>query len=290
MGAPVLMVTATPGAHRILHVNPAFAERSGYAPEELHSREVGRLMQGPPVDGTWTMRASDGSELELVAAPLHDPPGRPSVLLLTTAGGLRGTGDALSAATALAGSGTGSWLKLPRDSRMDSVTGLPGRAAFAEVLARDWALARREARELSVVVFRIDDYDSYVSVFGRHAADACLKKVAHGISNSLRRATDYCARVGHDEFAVLIVGVDRRKAGEFAARIAQRVRDLAIHHPRSAVARYVTVSCGVASEVPPRDSADCPLLECAEAAVPGPDAVSAEAAAVQPPPGAALSG
>jgi diguanylate cyclase (GGDEF)-like protein len=110
---------------------------------------------------------------------------------------------------------------------------------------------------------------SYHQLFGRHSTEACLRKIAHAIANSLQRAADYCARVGHDRFAVLIGGAEEDRVAAFADRIAQRVRDLAIHHPRSQLARYVTVSWSLSSEIPPQGSDEPNLLEEAEARVAG---------------------
>jgi diguanylate cyclase (GGDEF)-like protein len=155
-----------------------------------------------------------------------------------------------------------------RDDRYDQATGLPGRAAFIDVLARDFALARREQRRLTVAVFRVDAFEAYEALFGRHAADACLRKVSRAIASLLRRAGDYPSRAGHDRFAVLMTGGDEASNREHAGRIAQRVRDLAIHHPRSLPARYVTVSWEVVSLVPPRSAEEPDLLELAEAGLP----------------------
>jgi diguanylate cyclase (GGDEF)-like protein len=126
-----------------------------------------------------------------------------------------------------------------------------------------------EQQRLSVIVFRIDALESYHQLFGRHATEALLRKVAHSIGNSLQRAADYCARVGHDRFAVLIGGAEEERVVAFAERIAQRVRDLALHHPRSQLARYVTVSWSVASEIPSATAEEPGLLEDAEARVSG---------------------
>jgi diguanylate cyclase (GGDEF)-like protein len=100
------------------------------------------------------------------------------------------------------------------------------------------------------MVFRFDSFEAYSDVYGRHAADECLRKVAHAITGSLRRAGDLTARYADDRFVVLMGEADAVQAAQLAERIAARVRGLAIHHPRSAGDRFVTVSYGVASVVP----------------------------------------
>ena len=65
----------------------------------------------------------------------------------------------------------------------------------------------------------------------------------------LRRMREYGPRI-----AALTTGLDLGQASKLAEAVLARVRDLAIHHPRSSVSRYVTASAGVVSLVPPHDA------------------------------------
>lgn len=130
-------------------------------------------------------------------------------------------------------------------SRDDSVTGLLNAAAFREVLKHDWAVAARENSSLALVAFQLDEFDAYLEVFGRHAADSCQRRVAQAIRRCLRRASDVAARIqedDHDRLVVLSHVSDEDGVREFAERISAAVRGLGLHHPRSRVAKYVTVS------------------------------------------------
>ncbi len=127
-------------------------------------------------------------------------------------------------------------------SRDDPVTGLTNESAFREVLEHDWAVAARENSALSLVVFTLDEFDAYVEVFGRHAADSCLRRVGRAIRRCLRRASDVVGRVNDAELAVLSHASDEDGVLEFASRISSAVRELGLHHPRSTVSRFVTVS------------------------------------------------
>jgi diguanylate cyclase (GGDEF)-like protein len=272
--APALIVDAENRDRLILYANNAVASLAGMAPTELIGRSFQAVAAGAPADdgeGPWRLRCRSGDVLELQAAPLYQRPGRPGCWLLTStpaAVAVQPATDAQPAAAAEAAPASragDAWPRTVRDDRYDPATGLPGRAAFIDVLARDFALARREQRRLTVAVFRVDAFEAYEALFGRHAADACLRKVSRAIASLLRRAGDYPARAGHDRFAVLMTGGDDASNREHAGRIAQRVRDLAIHHPRSLPARYVTVSWEVVSLVPPRSAEEPDLLELAEA-------------------------
>lgn len=140
-------------------------------------------------------------------------------------------------------------------SRDDSVTGLMNERAFREVLDHDWAVAAREKSTLALVVFTLDDFDAYIDVFGRHAADSCLRRVGQAIRRCLRRASDVVARVDGARMVVLSHASDKEGVSEFAARISTAVRELGLHHPRSTVAKFVTVSYQVAMGRPSERSA-----------------------------------
>ncbi|MEO8443394.1 MAG: GGDEF domain-containing protein [Gammaproteobacteria bacterium] len=282
VSAPALIIDAQHRDQPVAYANAAAGRALGLHPNELIGRTAGSLAEGsfdPGSPEPWRPRAARGGHIEMRSAPLYEQPGKASYWLLTAAPGAAPSlvaADPLPAgSTVPAVPATGAftttdvWTRGWRDERTDAVTGIPGRNSLHEVLMRDWCAARREQQRLSVIVFRVEALESYHRLFGRHATEACLRKVAHAIANSLQRASDYCARVGHDRFAVLVGGAEEAQVAAFAERIAQRVRDLAIHHPRSQLARYVTASWSLASEVPPASAEEPALLEDAEARIAG---------------------
>src|SRR5690606_24351594 len=130
-------------------------------------------------------------------------------------------------------------------SRDDPVTGLLNEAAFREVLEHDWAVAAREKSSLALIAFTLDHFDAYLEVFGRHATDSCLRRVAQTIRRCMRRASDVAARIATEDGDVLVVlshSSDEGGVVEFAERLGGAVRELGLHHPRSKAARFVTVS------------------------------------------------
>ena len=127
-------------------------------------------------------------------------------------------------------------------SRDDAATGLLNARAFREVLEHDWAVAARERATLALVMFTLDEFDAYVEVFGRHASDSCLRRVGQTIRRSLRRASDVVARIDDSRLVVLSHASEQAAVAEFAERIAMAVRELGMHHPRSSLGRFVTVS------------------------------------------------
>lgn len=130
-------------------------------------------------------------------------------------------------------------------TRDDPVTGLLNAASFEEVLAHDWAVASREKSRLALVAFKLQDFDEYRAVFGKHATESCQRRVAQAIRRCLRRASDVAARHG-DQLVVLSHASDEQGINEFAERIARAVRELGLHHPRSSSAKFVTVQYAIA--------------------------------------------
>jgi diguanylate cyclase (GGDEF)-like protein len=130
-------------------------------------------------------------------------------------------------------------------SRDDPVTGLLNGRAFADVFEHDWAVAEREKGKLSLVTFTLEDFDAYIEVFGRHAADSCLRRAGQAIRRCLRRASDVVARPDGQRFVVLSHATDEDGVRDFAGRISTAVHELGLHHPRSTSSKFVTVTYDV---------------------------------------------
>jgi diguanylate cyclase (GGDEF)-like protein/PAS domain S-box-containing protein len=141
---------------------------------------------------------------------------------------------------------------LPSWLREDRLTGLYSRAYLEELLQRDWQLAQRESHEIGLTLYDIDDLGAYNEKFDRAAGDACIRRVARVIGASYRRGSDLVGRWEGGTFVVLTRGEAAERGAEYARVVAQRVRELLMHHPTAGAGRYVTMSAGIASLVPPR--------------------------------------
>ncbi len=150
---------------------------------------------------------------------------------------------------------------------VDRTSGLSTPEHLLEVLRRDWSIGQRDGRALTIIRLDLDAYREYHDVFGRGATDNVVRQVGRTIASAMRRASDVVARVGDDEFLVLGVSMEQAAALQHAERILQRVRALAIHHPRSRTGRYMTASVGVVTAAPPRDRPCETLLDAAAAAM-----------------------
>jgi diguanylate cyclase (GGDEF)-like protein len=150
---------------------------------------------------------------------------------------------------------------------MDRSSGLSTPEHLLEVLRRDWSIAQRDGRTLTVIRIDVDGCRDYLEVFGRSATENMLRQVGRTVASAMRRTSDVVARLANDEFMLLGVSMDAARAVEHAEQIANRVRALAIHHPRSRTGRYLTVSVGVVTAVASRARGCESLLEAAQAAL-----------------------
>ena len=150
---------------------------------------------------------------------------------------------------------------------VDRSSGLSTPEHLLEVLRRDWSIAQRDGRSLTIMRFDLDAYRDYHDVFGRGATENVLRQVGRTIASAMRRASDVIARVGDDEYLVLGVSMDRDAAFQHAENILERIRALAIHHPRSRTSRFMTASGGVVTAIPPRDGHCEAILEASQKAL-----------------------
>lgn len=95
--------------------------------------------------------------------------------------------------------------RLESVARTDDLTGLPNRRAWEEELPREMARARRDSRELCVVMVDLDKFKLFNDRHGHQAGDRLLKQAASAWAQELR-ATDVLARYGGEEFALALPG------------------------------------------------------------------------------------
>jgi PleD family two-component response regulator len=89
-------------------------------------------------------------------------------------------------------------------SVVDAITGAANRRAFDQTLDRIWRSASRHAWEVALVMIDMDFFKSYNDSLGHPAGDACLRRVARGLTDALKRPDDFLARYGGEEFAVIL--------------------------------------------------------------------------------------
>jgi diguanylate cyclase (GGDEF)-like protein len=109
-------------------------------------------------------------------------------------------------------------------ARTDGLTGLPNRRAFEEHFAREVARATRSRRPFALLLADIDRFKELNDRNGHLAGDAALTELGRLLPGQLRRH-DVPARVGGDEFAVLLPELEAKEAMDFGIRLARAVSE-----------------------------------------------------------------
>lgn len=152
-------------------------------------------------------------------------------------------------------------------SRSDSLTGLANRRHFDEIKEVEFRRALRLGQPLAVLMCDVDFFKLYNDTYGHAMGDQCLQVVAETLTNVFGRAGELVARVGGEEFAVLLPGTNAANAHKSAEQLRQVLASRAVAHAASSVAPHVTVSIGVAQLDPESMDSFDQLLQRADQAL-----------------------
>lgn len=133
----------------------------------------------------------------------------------------------------------------------DGLTGLPNRIAFSDRLLQDIAYARRNNNQLAIMFIDIDHFKDVNDNLGHAAGDELLKFLAERVSGCVR-SEDTLARMGGDEFVVVLSSVHGPKGADIAA---QNIL-LALSTPFHIAGKEIYVGASIGISVFPDDGED----------------------------------
>jgi diguanylate cyclase (GGDEF)-like protein len=160
-----------------------------------------------------------------------------------------------------------AYQRLQHISFLDGLTEIANRRRFDEFIDLEWRRALRSSTPMSLIMIDIDFFKAYNDTYGHQSGDDCLKRVANALNTALNRPGDLAARYGGEEFAVVLAGTHPAGAAAVAEALRSRVEGLDIPHAGSRVSDRVTISLGVASMVPVRESSPADLISKADRAL-----------------------
>lgn len=260
----IAVCDATASDHPVVYVNAAYEQLTGYPSAEMLGSNL-RLLQGTDreQEGLRRLRESisrgepcrvllrnyrkSGGMFwnELTLQPLRDAEGQLTHFIAycrDAAARLRQTEKGQE--------GLPGWL------REDRITGLTSRAWFNELLDREWLIARREQKALTLALYDIDALGSYNATYGKSGGDACFRRIARSIAGGFRRGSDVVGIWREGCIGVLAVHRDGEGVSsivDHATGNVRRIADMKIHHPRSPLQKFVTVTAGLATVLPERE-------------------------------------
>jgi len=139
--------------------------------------------------------------------------------------------------------------EIERFGMTDTLTGLPNRRSFDERIGVEWNRAAREKEPLSMLMIDVDNFKHYNDRYGHMQGDVLLQTIGEIFKQTVKRAGDFVARWGGEEFAVLLPNTDHDEAIIVAEQIRANTETAVIAH-HDGTAASVTVSIGVNTEIP----------------------------------------
>ncbi|MEO6828445.1 MAG: diguanylate cyclase [Acidobacteriaceae bacterium] len=155
---------------------------------------------------------------------------------------------------------------LQQQAQRDSLTQLANRRCFDESLEKEWRRGRRTGNPLALLMIDIDHFKPVNDTYGHRAGDHCLQTLAAILRKSAKRPGDVVARYGGEEFAVLLPDIDLTTAMVLADMFCMRVREQ-MFELGTGTSLALTVSVGVAAQVPHKDQRADVLVEAADRAL-----------------------
>ena len=130
-------------------------------------------------------------------------------------------------------------------SLTDPLTRLANRRAFDQGLATGMGQCRRSALPLALLVLDVDHFKAYNDLYGHPAGDGVLVAIGQILRDAASRPADLAARIGGEEFAILLPDTTPEGAVRVATKIHEALAAQAIAHAGSSASEHVTVSIGV---------------------------------------------
>ncbi|MGJ0290596.1 cache domain-containing protein [Aliarcobacter cryaerophilus] len=126
----------------------------------------------------------------------------------------------------------------------DDLTKIYNRRFFNIKIEEEINRAKRDKKELCLIILDIDFFKQYNDTYGHPQGDIVIKSVANVLKNRTNRADDFAFRVGGEEF-VIITHIEKDKVLNYANSIKDDIENLKIEHRGNKASKYVTISLGV---------------------------------------------
>ncbi len=157
-------------------------------------------------------------------------------------------------------------IELEKLSNTDKLTNIPNRRLFDKYISQEWDLIDgvEDTPVFSLILGDIDFFKKYNDTYGHQAGDICLISVAQAISKALKRSSDLVARYGGEEFIVILPNTTNQNAINIVKSIQRNIKELDIKHENSPVSTRVTLSFGISTMVPSKDTSYEELIKKAD--------------------------
>jgi diguanylate cyclase (GGDEF)-like protein/PAS domain S-box-containing protein len=150
---------------------------------------------------------------------------------------------------------------------LDGLTKIANRRCFDERVIYEWQRLYRDRQPLSLLMFDVDYFKLYNDFYGHQLGDQALLLIAQAVDQLVCRPADLVARYGGEEFIVILPNTNLEGAIAVAKNLHKAIADLQIPHQDSDVSDIITVSMGIASDIPKLDRSPYVLINQADQAL-----------------------
>jgi diguanylate cyclase (GGDEF)-like protein len=133
--------------------------------------------------------------------------------------------------------------RLEREALVDGLTGLANRRHFDRHSDSEWRRAQRSGRRIAVAMIDIDHFKAYNDRYGHRIGDRVLTEIAGVIAAFARRPGDLAARIGGEEFALVLPDMEADDLAAHLRALVEAVAAKGIQHGASDIGS-VTISVG----------------------------------------------
>ncbi|AHH12438.1 Response regulatory protein [Borrelia hermsii YBT] len=135
-------------------------------------------------------------------------------------------------------------------ARIDGLTQIPNRRFFTDKFAKSWMQALEHKRNVIVGMLDIDYFKKYNDNYGHTNGDECLKLIARSLNKIAIKYNIDTARYGGEEFILFSVNKSLEEMISIVSILVEDIRNLEIVHEHSSISKFVTVSVGLAEQIP----------------------------------------
>ena len=150
----------------------------------------------------------------------------------------------------------------------DPLTHIANRRRFETALQLSWRRAARRERPIALLMIDVDFFKGVNDLHGHSYGDECLISIGRILKEHARRPDDVVARLGGEEFVILLPDTEAAGAEAVAALVQQAIRSLGVENKASPFDQKLTVSIGVGEVNKPAYGVDpTVLVDCADEAL-----------------------
>ena len=150
---------------------------------------------------------------------------------------------------------------------LDPLTRIPNRRKYNETFQYEWSRCIRYQQPLAMIIVDIDFFKQFNQHYGHAEGDNCLTQVAQLLNRQCKRSTDLFARIGGEEFIMLMPNCDLTDAVKKAEKMQIAINKAKIPHGGIGHGHFLTLSLGVAATLPQYEHEAISLFQKADDAL-----------------------